>query len=152
MHRSRGRLRLKLPNKCRDADWLQRTASRLEQLPDVERVDVTAVSGSLLIHHRAGPELMERLSSTGLFSIVDSPLSTPPVLDRIAEGVYRSDRSLERRTGGRINLRTLLILVLIALAIVQSVRRRIMVPAITLLMFAAQLVFMSKNNNRHPPS
>lgn len=151
VHRSRGRLRLKLPDKCRDAEWLSKTASRLAQVPDVEQVEVTAVSGSLLIRHHAGTELEERLAESGLFRIVDGPLSSPPVLDRITEGVYRSDRALERRTGGRIDLRTLLVLVLVALAIVQSLRRRIMVPAITLLIFAAQLAFVSKNPEQKPP-
>ena len=151
VHQSRGRLRLKLPNKCRDDEWLSEIATRLEQVPDVEGVEVAAVSGSLLIHHHAGTELKGHLAETGLFKIIDGPLSSPPVLDRVTEGVFRSDRALERRTGGRVNLKTLLILVLIGLALIQSLRNRIMVPAITLLMFAAQLAFVSKNPEQKPP-
>jgi hypothetical protein len=152
VHQSRGRLRLKLPNKCRNDEWLSRTATRLEQVPDVEGVEVAAVSGSLLIRHHAGIALKGHLAETGLFRIIDGPLSSPPVLDRVTDGVFRSDRALERRTGGRVNLKTLLILILLILAIVQSLRQRIMVPAITLLMFAAQLAFMPKDSKQKPPS
>ena len=151
VHRSRGRLRLKLPDKCWDAEWLSEAASRIEQLRDVDHVEVNAISGSLLIHHQAGSELKGRLIDSGLFRLVDGPLSSPPVLDRVTDSVFRSDRALERRTGGRVNLKTLLILVLVALAIVQSLRRRIMVPAITLLIFAAQLAFMPNKDSEHKP-
>lgn len=152
VHQSRRRLRLKLPNKCRDDEWLSKTAARLEKVPEVEGVEVAAVSGSLLIRHHAGTALKGHLAETGLFRIIDGPLSSPPVLDRVTDGVFRSDRAIERRTGGRVNLKTLLILVLIVLAIIQSLRHRIMVPAITLLLFAAQLAFMPKDLEQKPPS
>lgn len=141
-----------LPDKRRDADWLSETASRLEQVPGVEQVEVSAVSGSLLIRHHAGAELKERLVESGLFRIIDRPFSSPPIIDRVTDSIDRSNRVLERRTGGRVNLQTLLILVLIGLAIVQTLRGRFMMPAVSLLLFAAQLVFMAKDSEQHPLS
>ena len=149
VHRLRGRLRLKIPEKRWDKEWLSEAASQLEKLGGVDKVDVSAVSGSLLIHHQPDAAVEQRLSGPGLFQIIDVPISDPPLLDRVADGIHRSDRALQRRTAGRTNLRTLLILVLVILAFVQTLRGRVMVPAISLLLFAAQLALMAKHK---PPS
>jgi hypothetical protein len=111
-------------------------------------VEIRELSGSLLIHHEEQARLEDRLAETGLFRFGDVPAFVPPVLDRITEGVQRSDRALERRTGGRANLRTLMILVLVMLAIFQTFRGRILVPAISLLFFAANLALMGKDRQQ----
>ncbi len=151
VHRLRGRLRLKIPEKRWDKEWLSEAASQLEKLSGVDKVDVSAVSGSLLIHHQPDAAVEQRLSGPGLFQIIDVPISDPPLLDRVADGIHRSDRALQRRTAGRTNLRTLLILVLVILAFVQTLRGRVMVPAISLLLFAAQLALMAKHQPPKKP-
>jgi hypothetical protein len=145
VHRLRGRLRLKIPEKRWDKEWLAETASQLRKLRGVDKVDLSSVSGSLLIHHQPDAAVEQRLKGSKRFRVIDVPISDPPLLDRVADGVHRSNRALERRTGGRTNLRTLLILVLVILAFVQTLRGRVMVPAISLLLFAAQLALMAKN-------
>ena len=151
VHRLRGRLRVKVPEKRRDADWLADTASRLKQLPGVDQVEVRALSGSLLIRHQANTGLEHRLTSTGLFSITDAPIATPPVLDPIMDGISRSHHKLDRRTGGRANLQTVLILLLVLAAFVQTLRGQILAPAVSLIWYAAILAIASKKQERELP-
>lgn len=148
VHRLRRRLRLKVPDKRRDADWLAEAASRLERMPGVKRVETRIVSGSLLIHHQADAGLEERLTSSGLFRITNAHVATPPVLDPVLDGLSRSQRKLKRRTGGRANLEAVLIVLLVLAALVQALRGRIMAPAISLIWYAAQLAFAVKHWER----
>lgn len=148
VHRLRGRLRLKVPDKRRDADWLTEAASRLERMPGVRRVETRIISGSLLIYHQAGTALEERLASVDSFRITNASIATPPVLDPALDGLSRSQRKLKRRTGGRVNLETLLIALLVLAALGQALRGQIMVPAVSLLWYAAQLAFAVKHWER----
>ncbi len=150
VHRLRSRLRLKVPDKCRDADWLTKAATHLKQVPGVKQVDVRVPSGSLLIHHRTDPGLEQRLATTGLFHITGESIASPPVLDPIMDGISRSHRRLERRTGGRANLPTVLIVLLVLAAFVQTLRGQIMPPAVSLLWYAASLAIVAKNGGQEP--
>ncbi len=145
VHRLSDRLRLKIPAKRRDAAWFTDIAARLEQVPGITRVEISPTSGSLLIRHDPDDLLEQRLRQSGLFQITNPTPAAPPVLDTLTDVVSRSDQALERRTGGRTNLRSLLILVLVGLAIVQTLRGRIMIPAISLVIFATQLALSAKN-------
>lgn len=145
VHRLRRRLRLKVPDKRGDADWLAGTASRLERVSGVKRVEIRVVSGSLLIHHRTDAGLEERLAAVGLFRITDDHVASPPVLDPIIDGMSRSHRKLERRTGGRANLPTVLVVLLVLTAFVQTLRGQILPPAVSLLWYAATLAMAAKN-------
>ncbi len=148
VHRLPRRLRLKVPEKRRDAEWLAEAAVQLERLPGVKRVEMRVVSGSLLIHHRVDAGLEGRLASVGLFHITNAHVGSPPVLDPILDGLTRSQRKLKRRTGGRANLEVVLIVLLVSAAAVQALRGKIMVPAISLLWYAAQLAFAIKHWER----
>lgn len=151
VHRLRRRVRLKVPDKRRDTDWFAQTASLLAQVAGVRNVEIHTLSGSLLIHHQPDAGLEERLASTGLFLVTDELVASPPVLDPIMDGIYRSHRKLERRTGGRANLQTVLIGLLVLGAVVQTLRGQVMAPAISLIWYAASLAMAAKNGEREPP-
>ncbi len=151
VHRLRGRFRLKIPEKRTDADWLAEAASRLERVPGVKQVEVRVVSGSLLIRHQTEAGLEERLAAAGLFRITDDLVASPPVLDPILDGISRSHRKLERRTGGRANLSTILIVLLVLAAFVQTLRGQILPPTVSLLWYAATLAIAAKNREQELP-
>jgi len=117
-------------------------------MPGVKRVDTGTVSGSLLIHHQANVGLEDRLTSAGLFRITNAHVASPPVLDPVLDGLSRSQRKLKRRTGGRVNLETVLIALLVLAANTQALRGQIMAPAISLIWYAAQLAFAVKHWER----
>jgi len=145
VHRLPGRLRLKVPEKRRDTAWFTEIVGRLEQVSGVEQVEISPLSGSMLIRYDPNEPLEQRLRQNGLIQIENPAAPSSPVVDTLADVISRSDQALERRTGGKASLRTLLILVLVALAIVQTLRGRILTPAISLLWFAMVLAFMAKN-------
>ncbi len=145
VHRLPGRLRLKISEKRRDTAWFGEITPRLEKLAGVQQVEISPLSGSVLIRYEPHEPLEQRLRRSGILEITDPAASPPPVLDTLTDVVSRSDKALERRTGGRANLRSLLILVLVVLAIVQTLRGRIMIPAISLVIFATQLALHAKD-------
>jgi hypothetical protein len=152
VHRLGGRMRLKVPEKRKDAQWLAETAERLERLAGVEGVQTAPMTGSLLIHCEDSGELEELVSQSKLFQLTPGPIPKRPALEPLVRGVAHSDHKTERHTLGGGDLRTLLSLVFVALAIVQLVRGQIWVPAISLLWYAATLALgpVGQNGNDSP--
>ena len=145
VHSLSGRLRLKVPEKRHDKVWFTQIASRLEQEPGVERVDSNPLSAGLLLHHAPDAPMAQQLRESGLLRIGEPGASKSPVVDTLTDVVTRSDRALERRTRGKANLRSILILILVLLAIIQTLRGRILVPALSLLIFAMQLMLHARD-------
>jgi hypothetical protein len=148
VHRLKGRLRLKVPGKRGDSDWFAATAARVQQVPGVRRVTVQTRSASILIVHRPGAQLGEQLAAAGLFTLTDELVASPPVLDPIMDGISRSHRRLARRTGGRANLQTVLIAMLLLAAFVQTLRGQIMVPAVSFAWYAASLAVFARGGKQ----
>ncbi len=132
VHRLGGRIRLRVPEKRRDAQWLAEGAERLGRLPGVEDV-VIGPAGSLLIHCEDSARLEGLLPQSGLFRLEPDPIPGPGAGAALL-GREGTDHGL-----GSAELRTLLALLFVVLAIVQIVRGQILVPAISLLWYAATL-------------
>ena len=90
--------------------------------------------------------MAQRLRESGVLQIAEPGAAKSPVVDTLTDVVTRSDRALERRTRGKANLRSILILILVLLAIIQTLRGRILVPALSLLIFAMQLMLHARDH------
>jgi len=148
MHRLGQRTRLRVPERRRDSAWFTQTASRLERVPGVLRVEARSLSGSLLIHHRPDPALERRLAATGRFRIRQEPAAMLPAPEPAAASCFGlSAQTLPGDLGSKTDLRTLVILGLIILAIIQAVRGQVMVPALSLLFFAYNFSLATRDNS-----
>jgi len=143
VHELRGRLRLRIPVEHRgDETLFQSIADRLLQIEGVDAVSTDALTGSVLIHHALpGDDLKAQLTREDLFN-----LETPPPrpvrhgFAPLSKGISAFDNGLREVSGGAADLRTLLFLTLVGLAIRQAARGEIMIPAAALLWNAFALV------------
>jgi hypothetical protein len=140
-HVSTGRVRLRVPERRRDDAYFARVGQRVASWPGVERVEVNPVTAGILLHGAAGAdELVSRARADDLFELEGlRPDPTPvPLAESLRGSVRRIDQRLRQLTGGSGDLRSLVVVALLAGAFAQLVRGNVAAPAATLLWYAGE--------------
>ena len=135
IHAVPGRFRFKIPAMRRDERYFAALAAEIPKLSGVVSVRANALSCSLLVrcHPDMYPEAIAQFAAERqlfLLDVTHSPLLA--VLSKGFEGLQYIDRRLQTPDGKRYDKRALLLLVLVTLAVRQTLRGEIMVPALTL--------------------
>ena len=143
-HQIDGRTRLRAASRPVDAVELQAFAERLAGLHGVEDVDWRTATGSLVIEH---PALDAAGLAAGIMQIggalvaePQEPTERPNSLMPVRRGIDALDGVLSRSTAGGLDMRTLVFATLVGLALRQLMQGQVMVPAISLLGWAFQLL------------
>jgi hypothetical protein len=141
-HELPGRVRLKIPERRGDARYFASLKAQISALSGVERVQVSALAASILIEHdRSTLEgIMDVLRDKELFEVLSDASSAVPAVDSAHAGMLALDDALSRISRGTADLRTLVLLVLLGLAVRQLLRGQILAPAVSLLWYAYELV------------
>lgn len=154
-HRTADRTRLRLAERApaqgraKHQAELLRLAERLRQdlsqdLPEDDRllrIEPRPTTGSLIIEHSA----VERLDLASLLAgagcrLVDAPEDPAvPGLSPLWSGLRQVDQGVRRTSSGSADLRTLLFLLLLGLAVAQLLRGQVLAPAASLLWYAFDL-------------
>jgi hypothetical protein len=139
-HRLPHRLRLCIPLKRRDEAFFSHIKIVIDQIDGVDLTQVNCLSGGIVIDHTAcsSEVLLERLDRCELFKMdtdqqesIGQPLSGPMPASQPFLNIQDPHRDIWR---------ALLALLLLALAIQQILRGNIMVPAISLLWYALEIL------------
>lgn len=145
VHELGGRIRLRIPERRNDAAFFEMLAEYIGQTEAVDSVAVDALTASVLIHHQLPPNaLKSRLTKE--FGLQLEPAPSPSKrhgLAPLGQGVHALDEGLRKTSDGAADLRTLLFILLVMLAIRQALRGQIMIPAAALLWNAMELVLRS---------
>jgi hypothetical protein len=150
VHRIRSRLRLRLPEKCQDADYFDSLENALSSLPLFTDVEVSPLSGSVLLLHpfhsfdAVRPEL-ERL---GLFELIDEKPPAARPMQAVTARMVRTDSLISEISSGGLDLRTLAFVIAMVLTLQQAARGNFSGPAIP--MFLAALGLISSNGSSFP--
>ena len=149
VHEIRGRLRLRVPEHRNDESFFEDLAKRLEQTASIDSVRCDALTGSVLIRHEMSlDELRATLEQDPFLSIAEAPPRAARYgLSAISGTIDQADSALRRLTSGGTDLKALLFVVFIAMTIRQVMRGQIMVPAVSLLWYAFELVLHSRGND-----
>ncbi len=141
IHQLRGRVRLRIKEKCQDPDYFAVLCQRIESLAGVTDVSANPTTGSLLLLHPESPfaEIETQLKALGLFEIVDAPVPQQSALMPVFSGIARIDEGLAEETSGSYDLRTLAVIGLVGFAVYQLYRGNIVGPAIPMLISALDL-------------
>ena len=137
VHRSRGRLRLRIPSKRQDLGYFVELYEEVRQLPGIVDLVINPKTASVLLIYEEEQhnELSTALSTTGLFMLepTNQGPGTPalnPVID----------------TGGRVSaqaavndMRVIVFLIMLGVSVHQLLRGQIFAPVLTTLIFAADL-------------
>jgi hypothetical protein len=150
MHRTRGRLRLRAPERRGDAGWLTQAAEMVQTLPGVHSVQAGITTGSLLIHHDPRIELEPVLAGLDLWQWRGTPPPASPPLATLAGLISQVDGALSRGSGGGADLSTLAFLGLVGMGAAQLARGEVMAPAVSMLWYATELAQRAAKAYRRP--
>ena len=141
VHSTRERLRLRIPERRNNDAYFEAVRAELDALPEGLDVRVRPSTASVLLVHPTLPlpEVKLRLGESDLFTLAQGPCPSRRALAPLINAAAKIDRSLIKGTVGSADLRTLLFLVIVALAIRQFKRGEVLGPAIPLLWTALQI-------------
>lgn len=141
LHRSPGRLRLRVPALRRDDQALAGLANAVEAVAGVIAVTPNPLTATLLVRHTAADDealLSELGRRTGL--ALESADAFTDTLAEVARSFQARRAALRQRTGIDLDPRTLAFYVLLGIGLVQLARGNVMVPATTALWYATSLL------------
>src|SRR5215813_9688636 len=144
-HFTARRLRIKVPDKRRDAAFFATAAERLAAWDSVDRVETNPLTASILIHFSDAERLFrEAVAKNDLFDIDFTAAFEQKPEPGVAAAAVRSfeaaDIAVQRWTDKHIDMRGVLFLLLLAGGVFQLLRGRLATPAPTLLWYAGDLV------------
>src|SRR5688572_29101315 len=95
-HAISGRMRIRIPDKRRDAAYFLETQRRLTTLDGIDTVDANPVTASLLLHHRSSEQaIVEFARREGLFRLEEPDNAADA--ESISERAYASLRALDQQ-------------------------------------------------------
>lgn len=135
VHRTRNRVRLRIPEKRKDLPYLLNLYDDLRQIPEVNEVTINPVTGSVLLHIREDYEVpvIRSLRRLGLLR-TDAGESARSSLPGRIEKLYAGTRN----PAGQV--RTVLMAIMLGLAVHQLRRGILVAPTLTLLWYAYDLI------------
>lgn len=141
-HQTAGRTRLRLAGQKINTADLAAIAELIATLPGVAAAEPRAPTGSIVIQH---PGLATGQLNASLqqlpFNWGPQPESDArPALMPLTGSMDSADEWLHDTTGGRVDMHTAIIIVMLSLALSQAIRGNIMAPATSLVWYALDLL------------
>jgi hypothetical protein len=145
LHVLPGRVRIGVPSRRRDTEWIESARRRLESCDGVEMVSGNPTTGTLLIFHRlTTDELRDRAESADLFDLREQAPTSGKASVRLSRAVRsaidRVDGRLEHATRGDVDVAAITFLVLAGATAYQMMRGKVFPAAVTLLNYAVQVL------------
>ncbi len=141
VHRTRERLRIRIPDARNDGEFFEIVRAELDAFPEGVDVRVRPSTASVLLTHPDLPfaVLESRLRNSELFTLADGTRPSRRALAPLISASSNIDRWLKRVTSGSTDLRILLFVGIVGLAIRQLIRGEVLGPALPLLWIALQI-------------
>jgi Heavy metal associated domain 2 len=144
-HSARGRTRYKVTARRRDAGYFVSVEQQLSKVSEVASVEVNPLTGSVLVHHHCSVEALNAYAEKGeLFQVSTLPEGS---LDLLRQRSSFLDRQLQHLTGRFFDLRSLTLVLLLSIGMVQLLRGQFAGPALTMFWYAASLCGRSDQNS-----
>lgn len=149
-HRAPPRTRFKIPAKRGDAAYFDALADSLLKLSAVARVESNPLTASVLLFHDSTPEaIAEYAAEQDLFQLESlAERAGPPFMERMVASIKGLNRRISAASGGDMDLKAVVFVNLIGMAIAQIRKGRIMAPASTLLWYALSLLIFAQNKEK----
>ncbi len=130
VHRTTGRIRLKIPSRIGRLDFFSAVQKTLLKNGDIAGVAVNANTGSVLIKgEKLDAERLARLGEeTSLFSLEATLSQVEPLSKKIITPIRSLSRSVSRFSAGELDLPGMVFLSLLGLGVYQLVRGNITAP------------------------
>lgn len=147
VHQTEGRTRLRALARPVDAETLMGLADRMSQLAGVDDIDCRLTTGSLVIEHPdlTWDDLAVEVARVGGVIVSDAVPEAvrKDGLEAARTTVGRVDTLVSQLTAGGVDMRTLAFILMVGLALRQILRGQIMVPAMSFLWYASEILLKS---------
>ena len=119
-HKTKGRLRLRVPSKKGDGVYLKKITEEFASLPGIAQVIVnTGTSSVLFLHNLSEDAIMGHLSASGLFRLSGAPTAQGDVHLGV-KGCFREmSGKVEKATGGTMGISEIAFLALFGAGVMQ---------------------------------
>lgn len=130
VHRSPGRLRIRIPSRRRDASYFSGLTAKFADFSGVERVEANDRLGSVLfLHTTTVGAIIKYAKDEGLFDLkTQSPPARLTVFGGAVSGLRDWDRRLKSFTGGSLDIMSLVFLALILTGVYQLSKGPVRTP------------------------
>jgi len=149
-HMVAGRVRIKVPSRRGDVDYFTGLYEELLDYPALVDVRVNPGTGSIIVKHDA--PTLESLKSFAeemqLFTLEGIDYKPEVLLERASVSLSGIDEGIKKFTGGDIDFRSVVFIILLGIAIKQLTRGHVVGPASTLIWQALGLILSTRINKK----
>lgn len=129
-HQTVERLRIRIPSRKGEADYFSEVTKALQEKISMAEIQVNPATGSVLLK---GPEMNAAAVATvgeeaSLFALNTRPSGSEPLSKKIARPIRDLSRSVNRFSGGELDLPGMAFLALIGVGVYQITRGNIAAP------------------------
>jgi hypothetical protein len=142
VHRTENRLRVRVPSKKGDEDYFEQLSQEFADHDGVEEVFVNPHTGSALFVHKTDPrKIVHHAAENQLFTIVPKKQPVQTLFGGVADVLREGNKKLKRMTGGELDVRSLVFLLLLVSGAYQLFRGNVAVPAWYTAFYYAMQIF-----------
>jgi hypothetical protein len=129
-HRSPNRIRLKVTSRKGDADYFSNLLESLSRFQDFERLEVSALTGSVLIVDEQADldTLADYARAKKLFEITARGTFPSPMTTQLVSHLENVNTSIRRWTAGEMDLAGILLLLLLVTGLAELLRGKLRMP------------------------
>lgn len=151
VHRTPGRLRLRIPSRLKDHAYFEHVCQTLAESSAVSEVVANPATASVLILHRDDADVILTLGAERhLFQPAAHPPEPPTVLEHAYVALHAVDRSLSERTHHRLDLPTAAFFGLAMAGTLQVFRGAVLPAGVTLYSTAAAILLGAGRSGDSP--
>lgn len=148
VHQVSGRTRLKIPARRGDVVYFDRVSDRLSDCPGVVAVESNFRTSSVLIQHTIPFKEIAAFAAQHVLFVLQTDRPAPDtLLQQAAASLQDVDGALADRRAGSLNVRSLMLIALLSLGLIQIARGQILAPASSLLLHALELLDRTQVRN-----
>ncbi|HMK42693.1 MAG TPA: hypothetical protein VK445_01000 [Dissulfurispiraceae bacterium] len=150
-HKSRGRLRIRVPEKKGQTAYWQQVLDSLKEIDGIKSLSANPVTaGVLILHELPEKEILGYAHSLGLFKVPASQLKVVPLQYKVTRSFRSMNRSIKRFTGDELDLGSVTFLGLLTIGGYEIAKGNFTAPAWYTAFWYALNIFM-KNQPADTP-
>lgn len=137
VHQTPGRMRIRVPSKRGDSEFFKWLEHGLAGFPGVTSVAANPLTAGVLLQHAGdAKDILAYARAQGFFDV--QPAGS--LQERADANLEEVSRTLRRVSGGEVDLNSIMVVALTALAVQQAIEGNIVAPAVTMMWYALDLV------------
>ncbi len=150
-HQTGTRLRIKVPSKRKDVNFLSSLSTEISGIDGVKNVEVNKLTGSILIHHSHDPAgIVETIKANKLLTFAGRRFARTHLHRRVNDAFKEADVTIRDLTGNELDVSGAAVLTLIGVGIYQVWRGNVAAIPWYAAGWYALNIFLKSNSDKEP--